>query len=85
MLKDKAASWEDIGVELEINYGELQRIKADNRDSASCLRNLFNTWSNRVDPEPSWEAIADAVEGIGDELKAEEIRTVYCKSAKSHT
>ena len=74
-LSDKAAEWEDIGLELDIDYGELKRIKADNRgDSKSCLRELFDKWLSRVDPEPSWKAIADAIEELGDEKKAEEIR-----------
>ena len=77
-LRAKAADWEDIGVELQMNDGELKQIKQDNsNDSKSCLRELFRKWLTRVSPEPSWTAIADAVEHLGDEDLARTLRTKY--------
>ena len=77
-LRAKAADWEDIGVELEVADGVLKQIKADNpADSRGCLRELFRTWLIRVDPQPSWANIAEAIDGIGDEQLANDLRTKY--------
>ena len=79
-LKTKAANWEDIGVELEVDDGDLKQIKSDNpSDSKSCLRELLRKWLQRVDPQPSWKDIVEAVsEGLGDEELASRIRSKYC-------
>ena len=79
-LKTKAANWEDIGVELEINDGDLKQIKSDNPvDSKSCLRELFRKWLQRIDPQPSWTDIVETVsEGLGDEELASRIKSKYC-------
>ena len=75
-LKEVAADWEDLGVELDYNDGELKKIKADNSgDSKACLRQLLSQWLKHVDPEPSWEAIAEAVEvGLENPKLAKEVR-----------
>jgi hypothetical protein len=79
-LKAKAADWEDIGVELEVDDGVLKQIKADNPgDSKGCLRELFRKWLSRVDPQPKWADIVEAIEGIiGDEELASKIKKKYC-------
>ena len=77
-LRAKAADWEDIGVELRMEYGELKQIKQDNaNDSKSCLRELFGRWLTRVSPEPSWAAIAEALENLRDEDLARTLRSKY--------
>ena len=80
-LKNVAAFWEDLGIELDVNDGELKCIKTDNHGNCkSCLRELLRTWLNRVDPEPTWEAIAKAVEnGTPDQALASKIRAEYCQ------
>ena len=80
MLKGVAASWEDLGVDLGFNVGDLKQIKVDNPgDSKSCLRELLRKWLDRINPEPSWEAIVEAVElGLGKEDLARTLRTTYC-------
>ena len=77
-LRAKAADWEDIGVELEVDDGELKQIKQDNAtDSKSCLRELFRKWLTQTSPEPSWTAIAEAVENLGNEDLARTLRSKY--------
>ena len=77
-LKIKAADWEDLGVELQMEYGELKQIKQDNtNDSKSCLRELFGRWLTRISPEPSWTAIVEAVEHLGDEDLARKLKSKY--------
>ena len=77
-LKVKAADWEDIGVELEVDDGILKQIKLDNpADSKSCLRELFRKWLSCVDPQPSWTSIVEAIGGIGDEELASRLKSKY--------
>ena len=80
-LRAKAADWEDIGVELQVDDGELRQIKQDNiNDSKSCLRELFRKWLTQTSPEPSWAAIAEALENLGHEDLARTIRSKYVTS-----
>ena len=77
-LQIKQDDWKNIGVQLDINDGELEHIKSDNRgDSKACLREMLRIWLNRVDPPPSWSAIAEAIEDLGDEQLAQELRSKY--------
>ena len=78
-LRGKAADWEDVGVELDVDDGILRQIKMDNPgDSKSCLRELFRKWLSHVDPQPKWADIVEAVKGIGDEELASKIKAIYC-------
>ena len=80
-LRTKVADWEDIGVELRMEYGELKQIKQDNaNDSKSCLRELFARWLTQVSPRPSWAAVAEAIEQLGDEDLARTLRSKYVLS-----
>ena len=79
-LRVKAADWEDIGIELEIEDGTLKQIKLDNPgDSKCCLRELLRKWLNQADPLPSWASIIEAVDGIGDESLARRLKEEYIK------
>ena len=70
-----ADKWEDIGILLGIKDGQLKAINA--KDSTSCLREMLRIWLSRVDPPPSWSAIAEAVEFLGDENLATYLRSKY--------
>ena len=79
-LYTKAADkWEDIGILLGIKDGQLKQIKSDNgNDSKTCLREMMRVWLSRVDPPPSWSAIAEALEFLGDEELATQLSSKYC-------
>ena len=79
-LYTKAADkWEDIGVLIRISDGQLKQIRTDNAsNSRSCLREMLRTWLSRVDPPPSWSAIIEALEDLGDEGLAAHLRSKYC-------
>ena len=75
-LSAKAADWERIGIELEIDDGDLKQIKSNNPlDNCKCLIEMFRKWLTQVSPEPTWAAIADAVEHIGDKELARRLRS----------
>jgi hypothetical protein len=70
--------WEDIGILLGIQPGRLDAIKtAENHIPQSCLREMLKIWLTRVSPPPSWAAIADAIELLGDQSLADQLRTKY--------
>lgn len=48
-------------------------IKANEASVRDCLEEMISEWLKRVDPPPTWAALADAVETL-DEVKAREIR-----------
>ena len=73
-----AGKWEDIGILLGIEPGRLDAIKtAENHTAQSCLREMLKIWLKRISPPPSWSAIAEAVELLGDQNLADYLRTKY--------
>ena len=71
--------WEDIGIELEVDDGLLVHIRTDySGDSKKCLREILRIWLKRVDPPPSWDTIANAIDDVGDEELAAQLRSKYC-------
>ena len=82
-LRSKAAFWEDIGVELQVDDGDLAQIRLDNAiDGRGRLREMLRKWLSRVDPRPSWTAIVEALEQIGDEELAGRLRSKYCTTTQ---
>ena len=70
--------WEDIGILLGIHPGRLNTIKTtENHTPQSCLREMLKIWLKGVSPPPSWAAIADATEVLGDQNLADQLRTKY--------
>ena len=75
-----ANEWEDIGIELDIEEGQLRQIKSDNAgDSKACLREMLRVWLSRVAPPPSWSAMADALDTLGHQDIATHLRSSYCQ------
>ena len=75
-LYTKASEWMNIGVFLGIEIGKLDTIgTAENHKPQNCLREMLRIWLNRISPPPSWTAIAEAVEQIGDQSLADQLRT----------
>ena len=73
-----SAIWEDIGLCLGLSTDSLDIIKKDNPgDSKSCFREMIKIWWRRVDPPPSWSAIIEAVETLGQELLAQNLKLKY--------
>ena len=69
--------WEDIGIQLNVDDGVLAQVKADNSDSRSCLREMLRYWLRRVDPQPSWKELTDALRSLGEEKLADTIGQKY--------
>ena len=57
-----AAQWEDIGVYLDIELGQLEIIKADHPgDTSGCCKDLWKKWL-KLDPNATWEKLFTAID-----------------------
>ena len=85
-LRRVANEWEDIGIELDIEEGQLRQINTDKGgECKSCLREMLRVWLSRVAPPPSWSAIADALDTLGHEDIATHLRSQYCPQQPQQT
>ena len=85
-LMPLASDWKNIGIFLELEHSELNTIQADYpNQSRNCLREMLNTWLKKFDPEPTWQAVAEAVELLGDQQKAKEIRDKFVMTSDKNT
>ena len=73
-----AAKWEDIGIMLGIDPNALDNLKTtENCTAPSRLREMLKVWLKKINPPPSWSAIAEALEVLGDEELASHLRDTY--------
>ena len=79
---DAADKWEDIGIMLSISVRNLNEIKSapGNQSSQSCLREMFKLYLERSNPSPSWNAIVEALEFVGEGTIAARIKSKYCSN-----
>ena len=84
-LLDVSKKWYDIGLELRLQPGDLENIECQNQDIRICLRKMLLHWLKKVDPPPTWERLACALESrtVGEPRLAEQLRTKYCKTPQA--
>ena len=70
-----ASKWEIIGIQLQLNSGKLDTLKA--KDDEAALIEVLKMWLRTVDPPPTWKAIIDAVR-LFDPSLAASLTTKYC-------
>jgi hypothetical protein len=74
-----AADWEDIGLTLDLEQGQLNVIRSDHRESNKCFREMLKLWLKQVEPPPTWSAITEAIDALQYESLAKELRKKYCE------
>ena len=74
-----SADWEDFGLFLGLGLGRLDIIKADNpSDSQKCFREMIKVWfKQQVNPPPSWSALVKALDDLGQNSLAQNLRDKY--------
>ena len=77
LLTKSSDKWENIGILLGIEPGRLDAIKVAENQPQNCLREMLKIWLRSVSPPPSWAAIAEAIDLLGDEKLADHLRTKY--------
>ena len=88
MLYTVRANWKNIGIELEVDMGTLNAIEERCRsDPDKCLPEMLDHWLKQVNPPPSWEALAEALESapVGGGHLAEQIRWKCCIKPNTYT
>ena len=74
-----ADKWKVVGILLEISKGTLSGIAEKYRqDPHDCLVEMLGMWLERVYPPPTWTAIIEAVEFLGEGQLGKELRDKYC-------
>ena len=71
------AKWKTIGTFLCVEHNTLAAIKTDCEDSAEMLTELIAEWLKQLNPPPTGQSLAEAVQCISPE-KADEIRQIFC-------
>ena len=76
LLYNKIADkWHALGDYLEIPTERLSIIGGqEGNDPQRCLLALFDVWLSRLNPPPTWEAMAEAVGVVANPELAEEVR-----------
>ena len=79
LLSKVSADWENIGLILDLNEGELRNIRSDHDESEQCFREMLKLWLNQIEPPPTWSAIIEAIDAYPRyKSLAEELRKKYC-------
>lgn len=70
-----ADKWNALGTYLDIPTETLNIIdEKKGSDPQKCLLDLFDVWLTRLDPPPTWEAMAEAVGVVANPTLAAEVR-----------
>ena len=76
--------WKRLGICLGLRYNTLESIKADYGSVESCLLECMAAWLKGKDEVrdkggPSWSSLATALDKIGENKIASNIRAKYCR------
>ena len=79
--------WYGIGLELKVKPTVLNRIRPQYSDPAECLREMLSEWLTEVDPYPTWEALAQALESctVKESRLAMEVSEIFLELSLLHT
>ena len=69
---------QQFGIMLDFDKGVLDYIQAKNQtDLYQSLIDVLDIWLKRVNPPPSWNALFEALQSLGEELVVLEIKEKY--------
>ena len=79
LYRKVASKWKAIAVQL--NISDLASIETKHScDPHLCLLEMLDFWLKRVNPPPTWAAIVEAIEFLGEEQLGKELREKYILS-----
>ena len=81
-LLDVSHKWFDIGLMLNLSVGTLACVREQYSGPSTALREMLFHWLKKVDPPPTWQGLAGALESrtVGEPRLAEQLKTKYCKT-----
>ena len=59
-----AKNWKSIGALLRVPPHQLDMIEILQKGFDDCLRDMLSVWLKQIDPYPTWQSLADAVQII---------------------
>jgi len=68
-------SWYYIGLMLRIRIDKLDCIKLEHHEPQSCMVAVVSTWLQGLDPQPTWDALIQALHScvVGEDQVAERL------------
>ena len=78
--------WYDIGIELNIDVGELDIIRQKHDDPGDCLLEMIKIWLRSISPQPTWKLLAEALRGsiLNEVAIAEEGKHEVAQANNAH-
>ena len=78
-VMDVCTQWYNLGLQLKLRTGTLDRINAQFRDPRDHLREMLKTWLTTGD-DPSWKTLTDALRSriVGASHLADVLEKKYC-------
>ena len=85
MLVEISHKWYDIGLQIKVKPNVLNRIQSQYSDPAVCLRMTLSDWLVGINPYPTWEALAKALESrsVKEDRLAKKVRETFLVSVTS--
>ena len=80
---DSVVNWYSLGVKLGVEDHELSTIEQTYRGDR-CKLEMLSRWL-RIDKLPTWKAVVDALQQMGENAVASKIRAKYCSSFTATT
>ena len=74
-LSTVCQSWYYIGLMLRIRIDKLDCIKLEHHETQSCMRAMVSTWLQGLDPQPTWDALTQALHScvVGEDQVAQKL------------
>ena len=74
-LSTVCQSWYYIGLMLQLRVDKLDCIKLEHHDPQSCMVAMANTWLQGMDPQPTWDALIQALHScvVGEDQLAQKL------------
>ena len=67
--------WKFFGVMLKFKLSYLETVATEcNQRPEDCLMKVLERWLNRVNPPPSWSMLIEALQTVGEEAIAFELK-----------
>ena len=73
-----ADKWELIGIYLHLPMATMKAITIEHQcNPHKCLIGMLGVWLKRMFPYPTWSAVVEAVEFLGEQQLGRELREKY--------
>ena len=80
LLRNSLTKWKVLGLELDVDYTELDKIEADKKDTDSRLMEMLAAWLKQSSKAVrTYKHLLDSLESMGERELADRIKTSLLK------